>query len=92
MTTLARDYDAEILTRVIVPDTPTMSPHAAREVLKLSFSEADRQRMTMLAAKAREGSLSPEEQAEVAGYERINSLLGLMKSKARRSLQSEAGQ
>jgi hypothetical protein len=90
MATLTKDYDAEILARVILPGRPTMSPEAAKEVLKLSFSELDRDRMAMLAAKARAGSLSTDEQAEVAGYERVSSLLGLIKSKARLSLQSSA--
>ena len=87
MVALTKDYDAEILARVISPERPMLSPHAAREVLKLSFSDADRERMAALAVKARDGTLSADEQAEAAGFERISSLLGLMKSKARRSLQ-----
>lgn len=88
MESLVKDYDAEILARVILPERPTMSREAAKEVLALSFSETDRARMTELAAKARAGALSAEEQAEIAGYERISSLLGFLKSKARLSLQS----
>ena len=87
-----KDYDAEILTRLILPERATMSHDAAREILKLSFSETDRLRMSELAAKAREGSLSLDEQAETAGYERISSFLGLLKSKARQSLQGRDGQ
>jgi hypothetical protein len=68
MVALTKDYDAEILARVISPETPMMSPHAAREVLNLSFSDADRDRMTTLAAKARDGALSADEQAEAAGF------------------------
>jgi hypothetical protein len=86
MVALTKDYDAEILTRVILPESPTMSPEAAREVLKLKFTATDQQRMTDLAAKARAGTLSVEEQCEAAGFERVSSLLGLLKSKARRSL------
>lgn len=88
MVALAKDYDAEILTRVILPESPTMSPDAAREVLKLKFSADDQQRMSELASKARAGTLTVEEQCEAAGFERVSSLLGLLKSKARRSLQN----
>jgi len=88
MATLTKDYDAEILTRVILPESPTMSPDAARELLKLKFSAGDQQRMAELAGKARAGTLSIEEECEAAGFERVSSLLGLLKSKARRSLQN----
>jgi len=88
MATLTKDYDAEILTRVILPESPTMSHDAAREVLKLKFSAGDQQRMAELAGKARAGTLSQDEQSEASGFERVSSLLGLLKSKARRSLQN----
>ena len=39
-----------------------------------------------LAAKARAGKLTADEQAEVEAYSRISSLLGILKSKARRTL------
>jgi hypothetical protein len=42
--------------------------------------------MTDLAAKARQGTLTSDEQAEAEGYERVSSFLGLVKSKARCSL------
>ena len=42
--------------------------------------------MRTLAAKARAGTLTSDEQAEVEAYSRIGSLLGILKSKARRAL------
>ena len=63
----------------------------ASELLKWGFPEADKQRMAELAAKARQGTLTAEEQAEAGGYERVSSFLGLVKSKARRSLQNDSG-
>jgi len=42
--------------------------------------------MHTLAAKARAGTLTSDEQAEVEAYSRISSVLGILKSKARRAL------
>ena len=42
--------------------------------------------MRSLAARARDGALTSDEQAEVEAYSRIGSLLGILKSKARRAL------
>jgi len=47
--------------------------------------------MADLAAKARQGTLTDEEQAETEGYERVSSFLGLVKSKGRRSLHNSSG-
>ena len=83
--------ESTILARVIAADSPTLPPAVASEMLKWGFSEADKQRMADLAAKARLGMLSSEEQADSEGYERVSSFLGLVKSKARRSLQKGSG-
>ena len=83
--------EATILARVIAADAPTLPPAVASELLKWGFSEADKQRMTDLAAKARHGTLTADEQAEAEGFERVSSFLGLVKSKARRSLQNGSG-
>lgn len=75
-----------ILTRVLEPDKPTLSPEAAHALLALDFSPADKARMRELAAKAREGTLTPAEQAATDSYERVGHLLNILQSKARRSL------
>jgi len=46
--------------------------------------------MPTLAAKARAGTLTSDELAEVEAYSRIGSLLGILKSKARRALKRRA--
>lgn len=84
--------EATILARVISSESPGLSPAVAEELLKWGFSDADKQRMSDLAAKARKKTLSEAEQAEIEGYERVSSFLGLVKSKARRSLQARAGE
>jgi hypothetical protein len=59
---------------------------AARAILALDFNPADKERMRELSAKAREGTLTAEEQVAISNYERVGHLLGIMQSKARRSL------
>jgi len=80
------DYGADILSRAIRPQDGDMSVDAARSILKFQLSSNDRDRVDELAAKARDGSLTDEERAELDDYERITALLELMQSKARRSL------
>lgn len=84
--------ESAILARVIASNEPNLAPSVAAEFLKWSFAESDIQRMSELAEKARLGSLTPEEQAETESFERVSSFLGVIKSKARRSLQAHSGQ
>ena len=65
-----------------------LSPTAARALLKLQFSESDRQRMRELAAKARAGTLTPEEDRLADTYERLGCLLDILHSESRRALKS----
>lgn len=88
----AANSEASILARVIAPDAPALPPSVAAELLKWRFPDADVRRMSELAAKAREGALTREEAAEIEGYERVSSFLGLVKSKARQSLQNRPNQ
>jgi hypothetical protein len=83
-------HEAAILTRIAGPDESALSAATARGFLTLGFSSADKDRMHTLAAKAREGMLTADEQAEVEAYSRIGSLLGILKSKARRALKRRA--
>ncbi len=79
-------HEAAILTRLFGPDAPPLSLAAAEGILSLGFGAADKARMHDLAARAREGALTPDDQAEVEAYSRVGSLLGILKSKARRAL------
>jgi hypothetical protein len=78
--------EAEILTRVISPGDPSLGRQAAQAILALGFQAADKQRIEVLAEKARAGTLSTDERAEAESYERIGHFVSLLKSKARRSL------
>lgn len=83
--------EVAILSRILEPDKPTLAPEAARALLDLDFSQSDKDRMRQLSAKAREGSLTPDEQAALNNYERVGHLLNILQSKARRSLKSGRG-
>jgi hypothetical protein len=83
--------EVAILSRVLEPDRPTLSPAAARALLALDFSPADKDRMRQLSAKARQGTLTADEQAEINNYERAGHVLNLLQSKARRSLKARGG-
>src|SRR5437762_1825426 len=72
--------------RLIRPDQKDIAPEVARYFLGLAFGEQDKARMHELAAKARAGTLTGAEQAEIANYERVGSLLGLLQAKARLAL------
>jgi hypothetical protein len=76
-----------ILRRVVDPEPPFLSPEAARATLRLGFHERDRTRMNQLAAQNRAGKLTPPEEQELNSYIRVGQMLGILQSKARRSLQ-----
>jgi hypothetical protein len=78
--------EAEILSRVIAPEEPTLPADTAKIILTFDFRKEDRERMNDLAERAREGTLTAEEQAEIDCYERVGHFLSLLQSKARVSL------
>jgi hypothetical protein len=77
--------DAVLWERVIQFEG-SLSPTAARALLKVRFSTADQERMQALSAKARSGTLTPAEEVEIDTYEQLGSLLDILHSKARRVL------
>jgi hypothetical protein len=64
----------------------TLSPTAARALLKVRFSEKEHERMRELSAKARAGTLTAGEEREIDTYERLGCLLDILHSRARRVL------
>ncbi len=86
MSTTLPSHQAEILARTIRVDDAGLSSDAAHSLLALQLPDDDRDRVNQLTAKAREGSLSDEERAELEDYQRVASLLELLQPKARLSL------
>lgn len=82
---LAPKTEAEVWLRILHPDEE-LSPLVARAILGLSFPKDDISRMHELSAKARAGTLTPAEDAEMDNFERVGSILSALKSKARQVL------
>jgi hypothetical protein len=80
------ESEVAIWSRLLQPDSGTLSPEAARAILKLDFTEEDRARLHELSTRGQSGSLSAAEETELTTYCRVGRLLDLMRSKARRSL------
>lgn len=78
--------EMKILRRVVGLDEPYLSTDAAREILRLDFSKTDRRRMNQLAARNRAGKLTESENDELNNYIRVGQTLGILQSKARRTL------
>ncbi len=85
---MTANTEVAILDRVIKPEANGLAPEVARYILTLTFQPQDHQRMGELAAKAREGSLAPDEQDELDEYRRVADLLALFHSKARQALKA----
>jgi hypothetical protein len=83
---MANVTEADILSRLIDPSNPSLTPDAARALLQLQYADSDHARMEELATKSNEGTLSPEERRELESYVFVGDVLALLKSKARLSL------
>jgi uncharacterized protein YnzC (UPF0291/DUF896 family) len=92
MATVVSSSNSEmaILRRVVNPDQPYLSCEASRDILRLDFSDRDRRRMNQLAAKNRSGKITAEEEAELDNFIRVGQVLGILQSKARRTLSDHA--
>lgn len=78
--------EADILSRVISANKEDFPPAMVDLILGFNFPKEDRERMDELALKAREGTLTDEEEAEINAYERVGHFLSALQSKARASL------
>ena len=67
--------ETAIFERIVLPSQPGLHEEAARSILAMQFSPEDRQRMQLLADKAKSGALSPDDEQEVGTGQR-RSLLG----------------
>jgi uncharacterized protein YnzC (UPF0291/DUF896 family) len=85
------DSDLAILSRLIHPERDGFTMSAARAILKIDFEASDRERMNVLAEKARSGTLTRREKAAIDNYERVGHLLDLIHAKARQSLKKRKG-
>ncbi len=68
-----------------------ISPDSAQPVLSIHFSPADEQKMRELMEKNNQGTITPEEQAEMEAFRQIGSFLAIVQAKARLQLKSSNG-
>ena len=80
--------EAAIWECLIHPNGELRRRDVARSILQLSFTSDERARMHELAVKNQDGTLTPEEESELDHYNRVGSLLSIMKSKARKLLKN----
>ena len=90
MDTIAPISDAEILSVVIAPQQPDYDRAAAESILKLHFSDEQKELMQELAEKNNQGVITAEERAKLEAFVRVGSFLNLIKAKAHNSLASQS--
>jgi hypothetical protein len=83
--------EVAIFGRILESDQATLDVAAAQAIINFDFKQTDKERMRVLLAKAKKGTLTADEQIEIDNYERVGHMLSLMKSKARRSLKEVRG-
>ena len=64
----------------------SISPETARKLLRLRLDSSHHERVAVLSAKAREGTLTPAERDELDEYLHVADLLAILQSRARRAL------
>jgi len=85
-TTHSRETEATILARVLCNDDGQLPRELARYILNRDFSDSDKARMHDLAVRNQEDALSPAEKEELFAFAKAGDLLGILQSKARRTL------
>src|SRR5260370_35437551 len=80
--TLPPKSEAAVWFQILHPDGD-LPPATARVLLRLSFPEQEKERMRVLSAKARAGTLKPEEGTIMDNYKRVGARLSTCKSKTR---------
>jgi hypothetical protein len=60
-----------------------MAPETVRQILALHFSDEEKARYEVLAEKAQEGTLTPDEELEIDSFLQVNNLLAILKAKVR---------
>ena len=77
--------EAGIWARVI-HGSAELTPPVARAILRLEFGAEDQERMHVLAQKARAGTLTSDEEFEIDNFERVGTMLAILKSRSRQLL------
>jgi hypothetical protein len=73
-------HESAIMERLI------LSPEKADAIVSLAFSPEDQQRMYELMERNNQGTITDSERAEMEGFRRVGTLLGILQSRARLAL------
>jgi hypothetical protein len=84
--TPAGDTEVTIFARIFDDEHGLLPLELARSILNAGFNERDKARMHDLAVRNQADALSPAEKEELHGFAKAGTLLGILKSKARRTL------
>jgi len=71
------------LDRFLEPLAGCLSPEVAAKVANLRADDTMQQRLAYLAERSKEGTLSPEERDEFAGYLHAIDVIAILQAKAR---------
>ena len=82
--------ESTALGRMLRPMSKLMSQELARELVALKVEDDTQERYDYLAAGRREGSLTPDEEAELQDLVQVNSMLSMLKAEARLLLANAA--
>jgi hypothetical protein len=80
---------AHFMDRVLDPLAASLNKEAARSILDIRIDPEIQARVNVLAVRANEGELTPEERDEYLSYVEAADLLAIFKLKARRNLESK---
>ena len=75
-----------ILKRLLDPKRGSFPPELARQILELDFARSDHVRYKKLSAKARKGTLTPNERLMLEDYLNLSDFLTILRTKAEASL------
>lgn len=75
-----------ILARLLGNGERALPSTMARYIVQLGFSHDDKARMHVLALRNQQGQLSADEKEELIAFAKAGTILGILKSKARRTL------
>lgn len=79
---------AHFLNRVLDPLASSLNQEAARTILDLRIDPETQARVSVLAERANEGELTPEERDEYLSYIEAADMLAIFKLKAKRHLET----
>ena len=79
-----------IFKRIVLPAKTPQGQQVAQALTDLDFSPQDVERMEELAEKARQGTLTPEEERAISSYERVGHYLSILQSIGRKAKRQAA--